>query len=169
MYHSASGDMIFFLAALLAGAAIAFLYDLIRISRRIVSVGTSAVGVQDIVFFVAAAMILFYAAYTKNSGEIRWQGFIGSILGAGLYAFLVRNRFVNLGTTFLKWLIKSALAVFKLIAFPVRILLRAIRKPVEIIAWYTGAGLKRAKRITKCGGARVRMRALSALSLLKKK
>ncbi len=169
MYNSTSGDIIFFLAALISGAAIAFLYDLIRISRRIVKFGTSAVGVQDIVFFVAAAIILFYAAYAKNSGEIRWQGFLGCAFGIGAYAFVIRNRFVNLGTTFLKWLIKSLLALLRILAFPVRIILCAVRKPVEIIAWYTGIGLRRAKRITKCGTARVRMRALSALSLLKKK
>ncbi len=169
MYNSASGDIIFFLAALVSGAVIAFLYDLIRISRRIHRIDTLAVGIQDIAFFIAAAIILFYAAYTKNSGEVRWQGFLGCFLGIGAYALVVRNRFVNLGTTLLKWLIKSALTLLRIIAFPVKIVLRAVKKPVEIIAWYTGLGLRRAKRITKSSGARVRMRALSALSLLKKK
>ncbi len=169
MYTSASGDILFFLAAFLAGVTIAFLYDLIRISRRIVRVGASAVGAQDIVFFVIAAVILFLVAYLKNSGEVRWQGFLGCFLGACCYALLMRNRFVNLGTAFLKWLISSALALMKIAVFPAQILLRAIRKPVEVIAWYTGLGLRRAKRITKCSGARVKMRALSAFSLLKKK
>ncbi len=169
MYTSASGDIIFFAAALLAGVIIAFLYDLLRISRRIVPTGNSAVGLEDVLFFAAAAVILFYTAYLKNHGEIRWQGFLGCVLGASLYGILIRNRFVNLGTTLVKWLIKSALWLLKVVAFPVRLVLRALKKPIEIIAWYTGARLRRAKQVVRCGKAKMKIRIKSALSLAKKR
>ncbi len=169
MYTSSSGDITFFASAFFAGVIIAFLYDLIRISRRIVPTNLSAVGFEDILFFVVAAVILFFAAYTKNHGIIRWQGFLGCGLGVLGYAAFIRNRFVNLGTTFLKWLIKSALWLFKIVAFPVKIVFRALKKPIDVIAWYTGARLRRARRIAKCGKARLKIRVLSALSLVKKK
>ncbi len=169
MYTSPSGDIAFFAAAILSGAIIAFLYDLLRISRRIVPTNAPAIGVEDIVFFVAAAVILFYAAYVKNHGEIRWQGFLGCGLGISAYAFLMRNRFVNLGTTFVKWLIKSTLRLLCVAAFPIKIILRALKKPIDIIAWYTGSRLRRAKRIARCGSAKAKMRLKAALSLRKKR
>ena len=169
MYTSASGDTMFFVAAFVAGAAIAFLYDLIRISRRIVPTGTSAVGIEDILFFTAAAVILFYAAYVKNHGEIRWQGFLGCAVGTSAYWWVLRNRFVNLGTTIIKWLIKSSLWLLKVVGFPVKIVLRALKKPIDIIAWYTGSHLRRARQIARCGKAKFKMRAKAARSLIKKR
>ncbi len=169
MYTSAYGDMMFFTAAFISGVAIAFLYDLIRISRRIVPVSTSALGVQDILFFAAAAIILFYTAYAKNQGELRWQGFLGCVFGIFAYALLIRNRFVNLGTTILKWLIKACLRLLKIVLFPLKIILRALKKPIDIIAWYTGSRLRRAKQIAKCKKAKAKMRIKSALSLAKKR
>ncbi len=169
MYTSVQTDAVFFLACLLAGVIAAFLYDIIRISRRIVAVGAKVVCGEDIIFLIISAVILFCAAYTKNSGEVRWHGIIGGVLGAGCYAFVVRNRFVNFGTLVIKWLIKAALFLLRVILFPVRIILRALKKPVEVIAWYTSGKLRRAKRFAKCGKERLRMRLLSAASLIKKR
>ncbi len=169
MYTSPSGDIAFFATAVFSGAIIAFLYDLLRISRRIVPTHASAIGIEDIVFFAAAAAILFYAAYTKNHGQIRWQGFLGCASGILGYAFLIRNRFVNLGTTLVKLLIKSALWLLRIIAFPVRLILRALKKPIEIIAWYTGTRLRRARQMARCGKSKAKMRLRAALSLRKKR
>ncbi len=169
MYTSASGDIAFFVAALLTGAIIAFLYDLIRISRRIVPIGVSAVGIQDILFLGAAATILFYTAYLKNHGEIRWQGALGCGLGLAAYWLLIRNRFVAFGTVFVRWFIKSGLWLIKIVSFPLKIILKALKKPIDIIAWYTGVRFKKAKRIARCSGAKIKMRIASAKSLINKK
>ena len=169
MYSTVEGETIFFITCLGAGVVIAFLYDLLRISRRIVSVSDSVVGGEDILFFIASAIILFYAAFKKNGGEVRLQGFLGGALGAFAYALLVRNRFLNLGETILKWLIKTAILLFKTVMLPIRLVLRALKKPVLIIAWYTGRALRRARRLARCQKARVKMRILSAVTLSKKK
>lgn len=169
MYNTVRGDAVFFLTCIGVGILTAFLYDIIRISRRIVSVNASVVCGEDILFFAVSAVILFYAAYLKNSGEVRWQGFLGGLLGAGGYALLIRNRFVNLGTVIVKWLIKAVLALFKAVALPIRIVLRVLKKPISIVAWYTGRGLRRVKRVTKCQSTRAKMRLLAARAQLRKK
>lgn len=169
MYGSVQTEAIFCVFSFLAGVICAFLYDLIRISRRIVAVNASAVGVQDILFLAAAAVIIFAAAYLKNGGEVRLWGFFCGIVGAAAYVALVRNRFVNLGTTALKWLIKSALWLFKTVTFPLRLVFRAIKKPVEIIAWYTGRGLKRAKCVARGTKNHVSVRLRAARLMLRKK
>lgn len=169
MYNTVQGEAVFFFASIVSGVLLAVLYDIIRISRRIVRVNVSAVGAQDILFFAAAAVVLFCAAYTKNGGEAGLHGIFGGVLGAGLYAYIVRNRFVNLGTTVVKWLIKAALWVLRTAAFPVKIVLRALKKPVDIVAWYTGRGLRRARHMAGCGKARAKMRLRAALSMVRKK
>ena len=169
MYSTVQSETVFFLTCILAGVAIAFLYDLVRISRRIIAISDSLVNGEDILFFIASAIILFYVAFMKNGGEVRFQGFLGGAVGVFMYVALVQNRFVNLGETVLKWLIKTAILLFKTVMLPVRLVLRALKKPVLIIAWYTGRALRRARRVARCQKARAKMRILSAVSLQKKK
>ncbi len=169
MYTSSSGDIAFFVTAILAGAVLAFLYDLIRISRRIVPTNASGVCFEDILFLALAAVILFYAAYIKNHGQVRWQGFLGCGIGLGAYWRLIRNRFVNLGTAFVRWLICALLWLFRALMLPIKIVFRAIKKPIEIVAWYTGARLRRIRQAARFGKARAKMRIKAALSLAKKK
>lgn len=169
MYSTVQSETAFFLISVLSGAIIAFLYDILRIKRRIVAASDSVVNGEDILFFAFAAAFLFYVAFKKNGGEVRLQGFLGGGLGIFLYAALVRNRFVNLGETILKWLIKTAVLVFKTALFPLLIVFRALKKPVRIVAWYTGRALRRARRVARCQKERAKMRILSALSLSKKK
>ena len=169
MYPTVYSEVIFFVFSFAAGSICAFLYDLIRISRRIVAVNTSAVGIQDILFFASAAVLIFFAAYEKNKGELRLWGLLSGIWGAGLYFFLIRNRFVNLGTTAVKWLIKSGLWFVSIILFPFRLILRALKKPISIIIWYTGQKLKKVKRRAKGGKRRLGTRLRAARIMLRKK
>ena len=169
MYSTVSGEAIFFMFSALAGTLAMFLYDILRISRRIVKVGASVVTAEDIFFFVAAALMLFYAAYLKNSGEVRWQGFIGGALGAALYIFVVRNRVVDAGTAMIRWIMKAFVYVVRICLFPVRIIFRALKKPIAVVAWYTGKGLRRAKRLARQAKLKSRMRVKSAFMVLRKK
>lgn len=169
MYTTVSMEAAFFLTCMLAGIAAAFVYDILRISRRIVKAGTVAVNLEDILFFVAAALMLFYAAFLKNSGEIRWHGFLGGGTGVALYIFVVRNRVVDIGTALVKWTMKAFVTVVRICSFPLRILFKALKKPISVVAWYTGRSVRRAKRVVRQTRARVKVRAKNAVLVLRKK
>ncbi len=146
IYSTVKGEFTFFLFSLLAGVLLAVLYDLIRISRRVVKVGTPVVLWEDILFFALSAPVFFAVAYITNNGEVRVHGFLGAAIGIVTYFSLVKNRFVDFGTALLLWLIKATLKVLQWVLFPVRLVLRALKKPVDVVIWYTGksfAGLKR--------------------------
>lgn len=169
MYNSVPMEAGFFAASLLAGVAAAFIYDLLRVSRRILGPGDGIVNLEDILFLAAAAVIMFGAAYLKNSGEIRWQGFIGFGGGIGIYAAVVRNRFLNVGTAIIKWLIKLAEKIIKILIFPVKLVLKIFKRPVNIVMWYTGRGVRRAKRLVRRSGDRLSVRIKNAGLMLRKK
>ncbi len=169
MHTDVSAEFIFFLTSIAAGAAIAFLYDLLRISRRIIGPGDTIVTLEDILFMAAAAFILFYAAYLKNDGEIRWQSFIGGAMGIGIYIVIVRNRFLNFSTFLLRWLAKIAEKVLKLILFPLRMIFLAFKKPIYVIIWYTGQGLRRVRRYTSKKKCKMALHAKNIRLMLRKK
>jgi len=169
LYSTVSDEAVFFLCCIAVGALAVFLYDILRISRRIVKVGVSVVTAEDILFFVVAALMLFYVAYLKNSGEVRWQGFIGGALGVVLYIFVVRNRVVDTGTVLVRWFMKMFVGAVRICLFPVRIIFKALKKPIAVVAWYTGKSLRRAKRLARQAKLRVGMRAKGAFLMLRKK
>ncbi len=149
MYASVSTEFQFFLLSILSGLVSAFLYDILRISRRIVRVSDTVINIEDILFFAAAAFLIFIAAYLKNSGEIRWQSFIGFAIGITLYIVTVRNRLLNLSTVIIRFIVKIVGMVISVILFPLRLIFKIFRKPVSVIAWYTGKGMRRVKSAAK--------------------
>ncbi len=169
MYNSVPAEIQFFITCMLAGLVVTFLYDLLRISRRIVNVNDVVINAEDLVFFVVAAVILFYAAYVKNSGEIRWQWFIGGALGVFLYVVIVKNRILNAGVAIYKFLVKIIGVVIKIILFPLKLVLRIFRKPINVVAWYTGQGIKRIKGAARCSRAKAKISLKNISAGLRKK
>lgn len=159
----------FFLASITTGFVAAFLYDILRVSRRILGPGDVVVTIEDILFIASLAFIVFYAAYKKNNGEIRWHGFIGNALGIGLYAFIIRNRFLNLSTFLIKWLIKITEKILRFLFLPIRLIFLVFKKPISIIIWYTGRGVRRARRILNKNRARLGIRLKNTYYILRKK
>ncbi len=157
MYNSVPLEIQFFIACTLAGFIVSFVYDLLRISRRIVNVNDFVINAQDLLFFAAAAIILFYAAYLKNNGEIRWQWFIGGALGVFLYIVIVKNRFLNAGVAIYSTLVKIIGMLIKILLFPIKLILKIFKKPINVIAWYTGKGVKRIKGAATYGKTKVRI------------
>ena len=169
MYNSVPMEVGFFAASLIAGIVAAFIYDLLRVSRRILGAGDGIVNLEDVLFLGAAALIMFGAAYLKNSGELRWQGFIGFGGGAGLYAVVVKNRFLNVSTAIIKWLVKVAEKIIKILLFPIRLILKIFKRPVNVVMWYTGQGIRRAKRLARRSGDRLSFRLKNVGLMLRKK
>ncbi len=169
MYNSVPMEAGFFGASLVAGIIAAFIYDLLRVSRRILGSGDGLVNLEDILFLVAAAVIIFGAAYLKNSGEVRWQGFIGFGAGAGLYALVVKNRFLNVSTAIIKWMIKVAEKIVKIVLFPIRLIFKIFKRPVNVVMWYTGQSVRRAKSVVRRGGDRLSLRLKNVGFMLRKK
>ena len=126
----------FFLWCMAAGGIAGMLYDLLRISRKLINTPNAAVIAEDIVFLVTAAALSFYVAFVKNSSELRWYQFFGNLAGFALYRVSVKNAFVNLGIKIINILTKIFVLAVKIVLFPVVLLYKIFKKPFMIVVWY---------------------------------
>lgn len=88
------------LAAFMTGMLLLFVYDLLRILRRLISHKMWLIGAEDLIFWIGSAIALFAMLYQENSGYIR--GFvIGGVL-VGMFCYnLLFSGIVVKGSVFL--------------------------------------------------------------------
>ena len=75
--------------ALACGAALAAVYDGIRIFRRILRHGIVLLSLEDVLYWVLFAVAEFFLLYQVESGMMRAYIFLGSALGAAVYHLLL--------------------------------------------------------------------------------
>lgn len=75
----------FLLYAVLLGIGIAFLYDCLRIFRKVFSHGIIWVSLEDLLYWIFAGIGIFYLFYRENNGAFRWFAILGVM--AGMFAF----------------------------------------------------------------------------------
>lgn len=136
----------YFLWSFLLGGGLSLIYDILRSGRRITKNSVFRVNLEDGLFFLLAGGLLFLVAFDKNGGQLRWQGFLGTGLGIGIYYLMFRDRIVTL----LVWMYQVIMSVFlwlvRILLFPVRLVYKILAKPFLLIVWYSK------KSITKAGG-----------------
>lgn len=96
------------------GVLLAFVYDCLRIYRRVIKHGTVWIAFEDIVFWMCAGVVTFVVCFMEDAGNVRWFAIAGEILGAVMYHILISKYYVkytaliiNFPFKLLKKLIKS--------------------------------------------------------------
>ena len=149
MVHGINEQIKYIIATFLTGLIIGFLYDFLRARRKLINFGNICVNIEDILFCVSSGFLFLTITFYFNSGDIRIGGFFCVFLGILSYFFVLRNRMVNLIVVVTVYFKKLLTSILKIIAFPVKIVVRLFKKPIEIIIWYTGGGIKKTKRVVK--------------------
>ena len=85
----------FLLHALLMGIFITFVYDILRIFRRVVPHKGFFVSLEDLGFWIYCAAEVFLMMYHESDGNLRWFAVIGAMVGMFLYKKLVSPWFVR--------------------------------------------------------------------------
>ncbi len=148
----------YFLWSLLLGGILALAYDVLRSARRIVRTSVFGVNMEDIGFFILTGILLFWTAYDKNDGRLRWQGFSGAILGFFLYRTLFRDRLVCVMVWFYQQAVRLGVGLIKIILFPLGIIYKILAKPFLVIGWYSSRGVRRAEGVLRTRMERQRLR-----------
>ncbi len=121
------------LGCVLAGVVMGVLYDVFRITRRIVKVPVVLLWIEDILFWLLSSILLFFAIFWLNDGLIRFYQFLGVAVGLCLYMLTLSGVVVSLCVTVYKLLRTVVLFLFKLLMYPVRFILWLLGYPARFV------------------------------------
>ena len=122
MEISVSAEALVFLKTVLGGALCGMIFDIYRILKS-VKKSTFVIEAGDIIVWIAAAMMSFFAVFFANSGEVRWYEIAALLTGFVLYTVSVSKYFI----AFVKFSAKFFFFFFKIMLMPVMQLLKAVK------------------------------------------
>ena len=85
-----------------SGIVITFVYDLIRIFRRMIPHGNFWIGIEDFLFWLWTSFWIFSVFYRENDGTLRLYTILMLIFGMLIYHHVVSEPFVNIVGKILK-------------------------------------------------------------------
>ena len=94
----------FLLSSILLGVGITFLYDCLRICRRVVAHGTLWISLEDLIYWIFVSFCIFNLFYYQNDGAFRWFAILGAALGMLLFRRTVSPFLVKYVSLLLLWI-----------------------------------------------------------------
>lgn len=91
-----------FLAFVLIGIIISFLFDVFRILRKVYKTPDFITIIEDIAFWIISGILLLSGIFILNEGKIRAYLFIGLFSGILLYIITLSKFTLRIGTFSLK-------------------------------------------------------------------
>lgn len=85
----------FLLYSVITGVGFAYIYDNIRLLRRIFRHKRWLVDIEDVLYWVVCFLVSFYLLYYGNHGVVRFFAVIGAGIGMYLYAKTIGRLYVK--------------------------------------------------------------------------
>lgn len=85
----------FLLHAAILGIYLAFVYDTVRIIRRLIPHNTLAISLEDMAYWIYLAAEVFLLMYRESNGRLRWFAVMGAMAGIFLYTKLFGRYYVH--------------------------------------------------------------------------
>ena len=126
-------EVTFFLHSILMGLFITFAYDWVRIFRRLFKHGKILTSVEDLLYWFACGISVFYMLYRENSGVLRWFAVMGAALGMLFYKAILKNRFVDIMSTYIHKIMWFIFRIIQIVLKPIKCLICAVRRFVRFI------------------------------------
>lgn len=135
-------QLLIFSFACALGVLLSLVYDMIRIIRRIVKHSRSIVGIEDILFFICASLIIFKYTLETNDGMMRGFIFVGIAIGSTLYFLLFSSLIIKYITKSIKGILNGIKICILAILKPFGILF----KPINFVSKKTKKSLKKSSK-----------------------
>lgn len=139
----------FLLHSLLMGVFITFLYDVLRVLRRVVPHGSFLVSLEDFIFWVYCGAEVFLLMYHESNGTIRWFSIIGALAGIIAYKKLVSTLFVKYVSLALAWMLGRLLWILRWLLKPLGFLGRKTNEAWKRAGGGVGRRFRKVKRALK--------------------
>lgn len=125
-------ENVFLLHAFLLGIEITFLYDILRILRRVFTHGNGMVSLEDIAFWIYCAGKVFLLMFRESNGNLRWFAVLGAVLGMYLYHRTLSPLLVKYVSGFLNMLLNPIHKALRISVRWVKKKLTRLRKMLRI-------------------------------------
>lgn len=138
-----------FLWSVVGGIAIAFIYDLFRIRRKAVRVGNILTYLEDLLYWLLVAAIIFGIIYFSNDGELRGYNFIGTALGVILYILLFSKAVMASAMFIINVIVRIFKLIWFVVTYPFKLIFRLLMIPARFMGRQvskSAVGIKRAGR-----------------------
>lgn len=138
-------ELTFFAHSVLMGVAITFVYDWIYVLRRLMKHGAVMTSLEDLFFWLACGIAVFYMLYRENDGTLRWFAVLGAAIGMFFYKLIIRDRFINVMSTCLHKIMWFIFRFLQIVLKPLKCLIYAGKTFVLCL----GKKLKKCKEFIK--------------------
>lgn len=125
---------LYFLASIIWGLIILFLYDWLRIFRKLIPHSIFFFAIEDLIFWLIGSLFVFQMIFERNNGILRLFFIFAFLAGMYTYYLLVRDHFVNITVKFITLLFS-----------PIAYFIKKIRKILKIIQKFLKNILKKVK------------------------
>ncbi|MBE5884679.1 MAG: spore cortex biosynthesis protein YabQ [Lachnospiraceae bacterium] len=151
-----ASENVFLFYALLMGIFITFVYDILRIFRRVVPHGNFLVSLEDIAFWIYCATEVFLLMYHESNGTLRWFAILGAMVGMLLYKKLVSAFLVK----YVSFLLQKLLILLSKV-------MRILLKPFRFVGGKASGVAGKAVRKGRRGGRFIKKKLTFFLKVLK--
>ena len=136
MILSMSGQAWLFLTTVAAGFVIGFAYDIFRIARKTVRHSHFMVQLEDVMYWLAVSLLMFYFMLHSNYGEIRFFSIVGAAIGMTLYFCSISPAVVKVSVAVIEFMQKVLFTVARILLAPVRLAIKILKPPCRwLIKW----------------------------------
>ena len=156
MSQNILNEVTFFAHSFLLGIAISFVYDGFVVLRRVVRHSLVMISLEDMIFWIACAIGVFYMLVEENNGILRWFAVFGATLGMLAYKGSVSDFWVKTASSIIRFVLRK---VFRAAGF----LLRPVRFLWKKLSHLTKKFLKKGRK----AGKYTKNRLTRSLKLLK--
>lgn len=112
-------ELHFLLYSFLLGIVITFVYDNIRVWRRVISHNTFFVSVEDLFFWIWVSLSVFLLQHRENDGIFRWFSVVGAFMGMFLYRKLCSRFYIKRMTALFRIVLKIVYTFFSYLFYPI--------------------------------------------------
>jgi len=130
---SISSQVVVFFWCIFGGIIIGLLFDVFRLSRKIIPTSDLITYIEDVIFWLMVGVVVLVTVFKCNQGQLRGFVFLGMFLGTVFYFLIFSNllmRCIIILSNFLQKIIK---AVMKILEKPIRIAIRGIIIPSKFM------------------------------------
>lgn len=143
MSQNIVNEVTFLLHSFLMGILITFVYDGFLILRRLIRHNLFLISLEDMIFWIACAIGVFYMLYEENNGVLRWFAVFGATMGMIVYKKSISSLIVNIMSTIIEHIFRTLYHVLRILFRPLRF---AGKKICHICKCSSGKG----RKVCKC-------------------